>query len=168
MKTVTIFLTLALLFSGCKSEEKKQERGKIGAQKLCQAADLQTAQKLTGKKLHTNSKEEQKLPYAVSCSIEDKDGFPYFTVTLYYNEKNRNLKYFAPPGDLFNSVNKKIADNTVAVIAKKDKNTIEILKKGADSRIVAITPLKVKALDGSANQSQLINMADAVLSNLQK
>ncbi len=168
MKLLTIFLTAALLLSGCKSKENSKEAAKISAQKLCQAVDLQTAQKLSGKKLHTDLKEEHKFSYATTCSIENKDGFPYFTVTLYYNEKNRSPEYFAPPSDLFDSVNKKIGNNTVAVIAKKDKNTIEILKKGVNNRVVAITPLKVKAPDGSANQSQLIKMADTVLANLQK
>ena len=168
MKLATIVIATALLFVGCKSKEDSQNVTKISSQKLCQTVDLATAQKLVGKKLHTDSKEEHKFPYATTCSVENKDGYPYFTITLFYNSKNKEPQYFAPPDSVFNSYKKKIAKDTIAVVSKDDKNTLEVLKKGSNNWVVAVTPLNVKAIDGSINQTQLIKIVDSVLFGLQK
>ena len=168
MKLVTIVITVALLFSGCKSSEDSKKSAKISSQKLCQTVDLAAAQKLVGKKLHTNSKEKHKFSYATTCSIENKDGYPYFTITLFYNSKNKQPQYYAPPNSIFNSYTKEITKDTIAVVSKDDKNTIEILKKGVNNWVVGVTTMNVKAIDGSVNQTELIKIADLVLLGLQK
>ena len=168
MKLAIIVITAALLFSGCKGKEESKEAAKISSQKLCKAADLEAAQKLVGKKLHTDSNETHKFSYATTCSVENEYGYPYLTVTLYYNSKNNEAQYFAPPDSVFNSYTKKIAKDTIAVIAKDDKNTLEVLKKGVNNWVVAVTALNIKATDGSTNQRELIKIASSILSNLEK
>ena len=167
MKFISVIIA-ALLFSACQGEEESQKVEKISSQKLCQAVDLQSAQKLVGKKLHTDSKEKHKFSYATTCLIENENGYPYLTVTLYYNKKNKETEFFAPPSNVFDTYNKKIAENTIAVITKEEKNTIEVLQKGIHNWVVAVTAMNFKAADGSAKQKELLKMTETILSNLQK
>ena len=147
MKLAIIFIISSLLLSGCKGKEESQKTDRITPKKLCQTVDLQSAQKLVGKKLHTDSNETHKFSYATTCLIENGYGYPYLTVALYYNNKNREAEFFAPPGNVFDTYNKKVANNTIAVITKEGKNTIEVLQKGIHNWVVAVTAMNLKALD---------------------
>ena len=166
MKFLTVFLTVALLLSGCKSEEKRQNESKISPEKLCSAFDLKTAESLVHKKLKYDTVEKHKFSYATNCAIVNEFGYPYITITLYYNKKNDNTKYFAPPKDLFD-FSYKTVNNTLVAVEPKSKEVAEIFKKGKNSWVVAILLANVKVPENSTQEKQLINFLGTAMDKLQ-
>ena len=166
MKFLTVFLTVALLLSGCKSEEKRQNVSKITPQELCSAFDLKTAESLVHKKLKYDTKEKVKFSYATNCSIVNESGYPYFTITLYYNKKSADAKYFAPPKDVFD-FSYKTVNYTLVAVEPKSKEVAEIFKKGKNSWVVAILLANVKVPENSAQEKQLIEFLNSGMDKLQ-
>lgn len=166
MKFLTIFLTVALLLSGCKSEEKRQNVSKITPQELCSAFDLKTAEALVHKKLKFDTVEKHKFSYATNCLIENDYGFPYITITLYYNKDNADVKHFAPPKDMFDFSYKMVADTLVAV-EPKSKEVAEVFKKGKNNWVASILLTNVKVPENSAQEKQLIDFLSSGMNKLQ-
>ena len=166
MKAITIFLTATLLLSGCKSEEKKQELNKITPQKLCSAFDLKTAESLVHKKLKLDTVEKHKFSYATNCSIENDSGFPYITITLYYNKDNADAKYFAPPKSVFD-FSYKTVNSTLVAVEPKSKEVTEVFKKGKNNWVVGILLTNVKVPENSAQEKQLIDFLNSGMNKLQ-
>lgn len=165
MKLATLFIVGALLLSSCKSNEKKQEISKISPQKLCSAFDLKTAENLVHKKLKIDTVEKHKFPYATTCSIENDSGFPYITVTLYYNKDNADTKHFAPPKDMFD-FSYKTVNSTLVAVEPKSKEVAEVFQKGKNNRVVSILLMNAKVSENSAQEKQLIEFLNSGMANL--
>ena len=166
MKIATILIAGALLLSGCKSSEEKQQASKISPQKLCSAFDLKTAENLVHKKLKIDTLEKHKFPTATTCSIKNNVGYPYFTITLFYNKENNDAKYFAPPKSLFNFSYKNVG-NTLVAIAPKSKEVAEVFQKGKNNWVLSILLANVKVYENSAQEKQLIKLLSTAMDKLQ-
>ena len=166
MKFLTIFLTVALLLSGCKSEEKRQNVSKITPQELCSAFDLKTAEALVHKKLKYDTVEKHKFSYATSCLIENDYGFPYINITLFYNKNNADAKYFAPPKSVFD-FSYKTVNGTLVAVSPKSKEVVEVFKKGKNNWVVGILLASVKVPENSAQEKQLIDFLSSGMNKLQ-
>ncbi len=158
MKVVQFLLMIAVfVLNGCNGKDKPKEGG-ITSEKICELMDIKTISEVVGKKLHA-SPGKKKFDYARTCSFTNESGFPYITLTLYFNERGHELAYFAPPSSLFESEIKELPKEpnpAIAVISKKERNTIEILVY-SNRRVVALTLFNVDAKDGSKNQKILIH-----------
>ncbi len=166
MKLSTLFIAGVLLLSGCKSNEKKQEISKISPQELCLAFDLKTAESLTHKKLKFDTKEKVKFSYATNCSIENDAGYPYFTITLFYNKENNDVKYFTPPKDVADFSYKNVG-NTLVAIEPKSKKVAQIFKKGKNNWIISVLLTNVNVPENSAQEKQLIEFLNSAMAKLQ-
>ncbi len=166
MKLTTIFIASALLLSGCKSNEEKEQASKITPQKLCSAFDLKTAENLVHKKLKIDTVEKHKFPTATTCSIENESGYPYFTITLFYNKKDADTKYYAPPKSVFNFSYKTVGSTLVA-IEPKSKEVAEVFQKGKNKWVLSILLASVKVSENSAQEKQLIKLLSNAMDNLQ-
>ena len=166
MKLATIFIVGALLLSSCKSGEENQQTKKITPQQLCSAFDLKTAENLVHKKLKIDTVEKHKFLYATTCSIENDAGYPYFTITLYYNKKNADAKYYAPPKSMFNFSYKNVG-NTLVAIAPKSKEVAEVIQKGKNNWVASILLMNVKVPENSTQEKQLIKLLSTAMDNLQ-
>jgi len=166
MKLATIFIVGALLLSSCKSGEENQQTKKITSQELCSAFNLKTAENLVHKQLKIDTLEKHKFPYVTTCSIENESGYPYFTITLYYNKKNADAKYYAPPKSVFNFSYKTINETLVAV-EPKSKEVAEVFQKGKNKWVASILLMNVKVPENSAQEKQLISFLDTAMDKLQ-
>jgi len=155
---ITKFLVviIAFILNGCNGKEKAKERG-IGSEEICKLIEIENIASIVGDKLYPSPVKKQ-FEYARTCSFTNKKGSPYITLTLFFNERGNELSYFAPPDSLYESEIKKLPENpnpAIAVIGKKERNTIELLAK-SNRRVVALTLYNIDAKDGSKNQKILI------------
>ena len=157
MKIVNFLLiVVAFLLNSCNGKNNSKESS-VSAEELCKLMEIKNISEIVGKKLIASPGKRQ-FEYARTCSYTNESGYPYITLTLYFNERGHELSYFAPPNSLFESEIKELPkepNQAIAVISKKERNTIEILAH-SNRRVVALTLLNVDAKDGSKNQKILI------------
>ncbi len=163
MKIIGLFLVAVFILVGCGDgdNDKTIESNSsitITSNDVCKLMNPKDVEGIVGKELFLSPDKKHKFNNARVCSYTNKSGYPYITLTLYFNEKGEEVSYFAPPNDVFNSYIKELdttPNKTIAVISKETKNTIELLAQ-SDKRVVALTLFNVKADDGSENQKLLI------------
>ena len=165
MKIAVLTLATLLLLSGCKGKEESKKSA-ITAKEVCALMDSKSVESIVGKKL-TAKPSKRQFDYARTCTYSSKSGYPYIVLTLYFNDRGKDVAYFAPPSDVFNSEIKKLPNEVIAVLSKKSKETIELLAKSA-KRVVAFTLMKVDAKDGSKNQNLLIQKLQEVANKAKK
>ncbi len=156
MKTVVFTLVTLLLLSSCKGKEESH-KSTITQKDVCALVESKSLESAVGEKLIASPGKRQ-FNYARTCSYTNKSGYPYIVLTLFLNARGKDLAYFAPPSDIFNSEIKKLPkepNQAIAVIRKQNKNTIQLLVQ-SNKRVVSFTLMKVKAIDGSKNQKLLI------------
>ena len=156
MKTVVFTLAVLLLLNNCNGKEKSQ-KSVITENDVCALLDTKSLENIVGEKLIA-SPGERKFDYARTCSYTNKHGYPYVVLTLFLNERGKDVTYFAPPDSVFNSEMKalpKAPNRAIAVVGKEEKNTIELLAQSG-KRVVSFTFMKVEVKDGSKHQKQLI------------
>lgn len=168
MKIAVLTLATLLLLSGCKGKEESKKSA-ITAKDVCALLDSKSVEGVVGKKLFASSGKRQ-FDYARTCTYTSESGYPYIVLTLFFNEKRKDVAYFAPPSDIFKSEIKKLSNEpneAIAVLSKKSKETIELLAKSG-KRVVAFTLMKVDAKDGSKNQNLLIQKLQEVSDKAKK
>ena len=151
-----LLVVLAFILNSCNGKDKVKERS-ISVEEICKLMEIKNVAAIVGKKLHVSPGEKQ-FDYARTCSYTNENGYPYITLTLFFNERGNELAYFAPPSSLYESEIKKLPEDpnpAIAVIGKKERNTIELLAK-SNRRVVALTLFNIDAKDGSKNQKILI------------
>ena len=157
MKIVNFLLiVVAFLLNSCNGKDNSKE-GSVSAEELCKLMEVEHISEIVGKRLIA-SPGKKEFEYARTCSYTNESGFPYITLTLYFNKGGHELTYFAPPSSLFESEIKELSKEpnpAIAVISKEKRNTIEILAH-SNKKVVALTLLNVEAKDGSEKQKILI------------
>ncbi len=153
-----IAITLSIINCGGEDRNIKVDNSNITSEDVCKLINPNDLESIVGKELLASPDNKNKFNNARVCSYTNKSGYPYFVLTLYFNEKGEELSYFAPPNNVFNSYIKVLngtETETIAVISKESENTIELLAK-SDKRVVAISLFNVEANDESNNQKILI------------
>ena len=161
MKIIELFLVAVFLLSGCGGDKdnkvENNSNSNITSKDVCKLMNPKDVEGVVGKELFS-SPDKKQFDYARTCSYTNKSGYPYITLTLFFNERGKDVSYFAPPNDVFKSYIKELdatPNKAIAVISKETKNTIELLAQ-SDKRVVGLTLFNVEADDGSENQKILI------------